>query len=219
MKAYVRAPYSEDCLQELRQMFDEVVYEPWTATGERYYEDEMLENLRRVQPDVLITELDRVTEKVLSGYDGLRVIGDCRGTPANLDVEACTRHGVPILCTPGRNTQAVAEMVVGLILTVMRKTIPATQWVKDGKWVTGTTPYYLWMGNELHPVRLLPPGKKERRQHRRLTPHSPAGAGLPALPRSRSGSRRLFQRADHGFHHIPSSHRERWARRSGFRSS
>ena len=149
MKAYVRAPYSEDCLQELRQMFDEVVYEPWTATGERYYEDEMLENLRRVQPDVLITELDRVTEKVLSGYDGLRVIGDCRGTPANLDVEACTRHGVPILCTPGRNTQAVAEMVVGLILTVMRKTIPATQWVKDGKWVTGTTPYYLWMGNEL----------------------------------------------------------------------
>ena len=101
MKAYVRAPYSEDCLQELRQMFDEVVYEPWTATGERYYEDEMLENLRRVQPDVLITELDRVTEKVLSGYDGLRVIGDCRGTPANLDVEACTRHGVPILCTPG----------------------------------------------------------------------------------------------------------------------
>ena len=40
-------------------------------------------------------------------------------------------------------------MVVGLILTVMRKTIPATQWVKDGKWVTGTTPYYLWMGNEL----------------------------------------------------------------------
>lgn len=79
MKAYVRAPYSEDCLQELRQMFDEVVYEPWTATGERYYEDEMLENLRRVQPDVLITELDRVTEKVLSGYDGLRVIGDCRG--------------------------------------------------------------------------------------------------------------------------------------------
>lgn len=149
MKAYVRAPYSEDCLQELRQMFDEVVYEPWTDTGERYYEDEMLENLRRVQPDVLITELDRVTEKVLSVYDGLRVIGDCRGTPANLDVEACTRHGVPILCTPGRNTQAVAEMVVGLILTVMRKTIPATQWVKDGKWVTGTTPYYLWMGNEL----------------------------------------------------------------------
>lgn len=129
-------------LPELKEIFDEVVYEPWTATGQRYYEDEMLEHLLQVQPDALITELDRVTEKVLAGYDRLKFIGDCRGTPANLQVDACTKAGVPILCTPGRNTQAVAEMVVGLILTMYRKTIPAIQWVKDGKWVQGTTPYY-----------------------------------------------------------------------------
>ena len=48
-------------------MFDEVVYEPWTSNGERLYEDEMLENLLRVQLDVLITELDRITPKVLNG--------------------------------------------------------------------------------------------------------------------------------------------------------
>ena len=149
MKVYVRAPYEEKCLEELKQVFDEVVYEPWTDTGLRYYEDEMLENLQRVQPDALITELDRVTEKVLENYKKLQFIGDCRGTPANLQVDACTKAGVPILCTPGRNTQAVAEMVVGLILTMYRKTIPSIQWVKDGKWVQGTTPYYLWMGNEL----------------------------------------------------------------------
>lgn len=100
MKVYVRAPYAEDCLRELGELFDEVIYEPWTETGERYYEDEMLENLLRVQPDALITELDRVTEKVLAGYKKLKFIGDCRGTPANLQVDACTRSGVPILCTP-----------------------------------------------------------------------------------------------------------------------
>lgn len=149
MKVYVRAPYEERCLEELGQLFDEVVYEPWTSNGQRFYEDEMLENLLRVQPDALITELDRVTKKVLDGYQKLRFIGDCRGTPANLEVDACTAAGVPILCTPGRNTQAVAEMVVGLILTAFRKTIPAVQWVKDGGWVPGTTPYYLWMGHEL----------------------------------------------------------------------
>ena len=149
MKVYVRAPFSEPCLKELHKMFDEVVYEPWTTTGKRYYEDEMLENLLKVQPDALITELDRVTPKVLEGYKKLKFIGDCRATPANLDVEACTKAGVPILCTPGRNTQAVAEMVVGLILAYYRKTLPAVQWAKDGKWVEGTTPYYLWMGNEL----------------------------------------------------------------------
>ena len=66
-KVYVRAPYPQRCLEELGTMFDEVVYEPWTSNGERFYEDEMLENLLRVQPDVLITELDRLTPKVLNG--------------------------------------------------------------------------------------------------------------------------------------------------------
>lgn len=149
MKIYVRAPFSQSCLDELKTMFSEVVYQPWSDTGLRYYEDEMLENLLKVQPDALITELDRITPKVLAGYDKLQFIGDCRGAPANLDVDACTAAGVPILCTPGRNTQAVAELVVGLLLEFMRKVIPATQWVKDGNWVAGTTPYYLWMGNEL----------------------------------------------------------------------
>lgn len=149
MKVYVRAPYPENRLTELRAMFDEVLYEPWTETGERYYEDEMLENLLRVQPDVLITELDRVTEKVLAGYKGLKVIGDCRATPANLDTAACTKAGVPVLCTPGRNNQAVAEMVVAFIIMHMRHGLESIQWIKDGGWVQGTTPYFLWMGHEL----------------------------------------------------------------------
>ena len=182
MKVYVRAPYPEKRLAELKELFEEVVYEPWTETGERYYEDEMLENLKRVEPDALITELDRVTEKVLNGYGKLRFIGDCRAAPANIDTDACTAHGVPVLCTPGRNNQAVAELVVGLIImqliashpmagretssvehaaevnfapanfiiTPTEKNTPeAIQWAKDGKWVEGTTPYYLWMGHEL----------------------------------------------------------------------
>ena len=94
MKVYVRAPYPENRLDELKELFDEVLYEPWNDTGERYYEDEMLEHLLKEQPDVLITELDRVTEKVLNGYKGLKLIGDCRATPANLDISACTKAGV-----------------------------------------------------------------------------------------------------------------------------
>ena len=149
MKVYVRAPYPENRLAELRELFDEVLYEPWTETGERYYEDEMLAHLLKEQPDVLITELDRITPKVLAGYNGLKVIGDCRATPANLDTAAGTAAGVPVLCTPGLNNQAVAEMVVALMIMHMRHGLESIQWVKDGGWVQGTTPYFLWMGHEL----------------------------------------------------------------------
>lgn len=149
MKLLIRAPFIESEIEKLKKYFDDIVYDPWTKTGERYYEDEMLAVLQREQPDALITELDRVTEKVLAGYNKLQFIGDCRANPANIDVEACTKAGVPILCTPARNAQAVAEMLVGLLVSYMRNIVPAVEWVKDGSWKEGTTPYYLWMGNEL----------------------------------------------------------------------
>lgn len=148
MKLLIRAPFIESERKRLEAYFDEIVYAPWTTTGERYYEDEMLEVLKKEQPDALITELDRVTEKVLNGYDKLIFIGDCRANPANIDVEACKKANVPVLCTPARNAQAVAEMLSGLLVSYMRNLVPAVQWIKDGKWVEGTTPYYTWMGNE-----------------------------------------------------------------------
>ena len=150
MKVYVRAPYEASCLEELKTLFDEVVYEPWNATGERYYEDEMLAHLLEVRPDVLITELDRVSEKVLAGYDGLKAIGDCRAMPANVDIPACTARKIPVMVTPARNKHAVAELVVSLIVAYERNLIPAVEWAREGKWVRGTTPYYLWMGHELY---------------------------------------------------------------------
>lgn len=150
MKLLIRAPFTDKKIKELKVYFDEIIYDPWTRTGERYYEDEMLEVLQKIKPDAIITELDRITEKVLNGYDKLQFIGDCRANPANLDVEACTKAGVPIMCTPARNAQAVAEMLVGLLINFMRNVLPSVEWIKKGEWKEGTTPYYLWMGHELH---------------------------------------------------------------------
>lgn len=149
MKLLIRAPFTEKKIEDLKMYFDEIIYDPWTKTGERYYEDEMLGVLQEIKPDALITELDRVTKKVLSGYNKLQFIGDCRANPANLDVDACTKAGIPVLCTPARNAQAVAEMLVGLLLNYMRNILPSVEWIKKGGWKEGTTPYYLWMGHEL----------------------------------------------------------------------
>ncbi len=149
MKVYVRAPMLKEDLKQLKNLFGEVVYDPWTTTGERFYEDEMLEALLKIEPDILITELDKVTRKVIEGYPKLKAIGDCRANPANIEVDVCTQYKIPILCTPARNAQAVAEMLVGLLIMFMRNVIPSVEWVNDGKWVEGTTPYFTWMGNEL----------------------------------------------------------------------
>ncbi len=150
MKVYVRAPYSKKALEELENLFEEVVYEPWTDRGERYYEDELLEKLQEIKPDILITELDRVTQKVLENYKDLKVIGDCRANPANIDVKACTENKVPVLCTPARNAQGVAEYLIGILLYYYRNLGDSIKWVQDKEWKEGTTPYFLWRGNEIY---------------------------------------------------------------------
>lgn len=150
MKLLVRAPILEKDLEKLKKYFSEVIYDPWTLTGVRYYEDEMIDVLIREQPDGIITELDEITEKVLENYKGLKFIGDCRATPENISVKSCTDNSIPLFCTPGRNAQAVAEMWLSTLIAYMRNLVPSIKWMQENKWVEGTTPYYLFRGNELY---------------------------------------------------------------------
>lgn len=148
-KLLVRAPINEENLKKLEAFFEEIEYWPWNDTGKRLNEDEMIEVLDEKKPDAIITELDVISEKVLESYPNLKFIGDCRSTPENIDVEACNKRGIPILCTPARNANAVAELWVSTLIAFERNLVKSVNWVKDGEWVKGTTPYYLFMGNEI----------------------------------------------------------------------
>lgn len=150
MKLYIRSEIVEKERKELENMFDEVVYDPWTTNGKRFYSDEMAEKMEEVNPDVLITELDQITDEVLDHSKNLKLIVDCRSTPENVDMDAVNKHDIPLIHTPARNAEAVAEMLVGLLVTYSRQVIQANKWVRDGEWKPGTTPYYIWKGHELY---------------------------------------------------------------------
>lgn len=153
-KLLVRAPMRDADLAKLKGFFKTIIYKPWTETGERFYENEMIECLLCEQPDALITELDVINEKVLAKYSKLKFIGDCRATPENIDVEACNKRRIPILCTPARNANAVAEMWLSCLIAFERNMVDSVNWVREKNWVKGTTPYYLWMGNEISRTKI-----------------------------------------------------------------
>lgn len=52
----------------------------------------------------------------------------------NIDLEYAKAHGITVTNSKGGNTNAVAEMVVALMLTVVRNLVPANARVKDGQW-------------------------------------------------------------------------------------
>src|SRR3546814_709761 len=150
MKILVTAPYHENGLQELKEGLGEIVYRPWKPHGRAYNEEELIHLLDKTGAEALITEHDQVTRKVIESFPKLRFIGVCRGTPSNVSLEAAAERDIPVFNTPARNAQAVAEMFIANVITLMRNTLAARDWLNNGEWEAGAhTSYLEFKGNEL----------------------------------------------------------------------
>jgi len=137
----VTAPLRGDGFAKLRQLAD-VVYDPWIdQTPLRIYTAEQLaERASAENADVLVVESDSVGGPV---FDlPLRAVASTRGDPNNVDIAGATNAGIPVLYTPGRNADAVAEMTVALLLATTRHLLTADADVRAGQaFRDGTIPY------------------------------------------------------------------------------
>lgn len=150
MRILVTAPYHEKGREELTRLFGEVVYRPWKSHGRGYKPDELIGLLAESKAGALITEHDEVTAEVIEAHPELKFIGVCRGTPSNVAVPVATKLGIPVFNTPARNAQAVAELFIANIITLMRHTLNSIQWLESGQWGVGAhTSYLQFKGNEL----------------------------------------------------------------------
>jgi D-3-phosphoglycerate dehydrogenase / 2-oxoglutarate reductase len=76
----------------------------------------------------------QVDEALLAQAPKLRVIGRAGVGVDNIDAPAATRQGIVVMNTPGANAVAVAELTVGLMLSLARKIPAATAGMHAGKW-------------------------------------------------------------------------------------
>ncbi len=122
MKAYITAEFSPEALEELKKILeDEIVYESWRETSNLYFKDEdLIQKIKEIGAEIFICEGDNVKKTVIENVD-LKIIGSTRGDPNNIDLETATAKRIPVLFAPNRNTVSVAELTVGLILSLARK--------------------------------------------------------------------------------------------------
>ncbi|MBO9593225.1 MAG: 2-hydroxyacid dehydrogenase [Niabella sp.] len=150
MNILITAPYNEAGRRELESCFGTVIYKVWKENGRAFNAEELNRLLDETQADALITEHDEVTEAVIRRHPQLKFIGVCRGTPSNVAVKTAAELGIEVFHTPARNAQAVAELFIANVITFLRKTLPAMEWLKQRNWQKGAHASYLqFKGNEL----------------------------------------------------------------------
>ena len=121
MKAFVTSDFSPESLAELKKVLqDEVIYESWRDTGNLYFDaEDLVKKIKEIGADILICEGDNVKKAVIDNVD-LKIICSTRDDPNNVAIKSANAKSIPVLFAPKRNTPAVAELTVSLILSLAR---------------------------------------------------------------------------------------------------
>jgi D-3-phosphoglycerate dehydrogenase len=130
-RALALAPLRGPGAEQLNQLAD-VIYDSWLDHSPAclYQPDQLATRLRDEKATILITEADQVSGPVLELP--LILVAVTRGEPANVDLAAATRRGIPVLHTPGRNADAAAELAVALLFAVGRHIVVADREMRSG---------------------------------------------------------------------------------------
>lgn len=149
MRLLSLAPLRGPGLEALAALGDLEV-DPWSGyvPVKLHSADELIARTDGV--DVLIVEADHVPGSLFEARPAIRIVASCRADPVNIDIEAATRAGIPVVHAPGRNAEAVADLTVGLMYTLLRGIVRADDDVRASRWIDeGRIAYQRYRGREL----------------------------------------------------------------------
>jgi D-3-phosphoglycerate dehydrogenase / 2-oxoglutarate reductase len=89
--------------------------------------------------DVLVVHGAPVTDAVLDAAPDLRLVCCARGGPVNVDVNAATERGIPVVTTPGKNAEAVADLTLAFLIMLARGLPRAQRHLLEGGRLGGST--------------------------------------------------------------------------------
>lgn len=114
----------------LSQYADEIVFNPY---GRPIKEEEFKSLLSGV--DGIIAGLDYYTAGVISSFpESVKVISRYGIGYDRVDLKAAGEKGIAVTVTPGTNNESVADLTMGLILSVARKIPMLNNKVRSGEW-------------------------------------------------------------------------------------
>lgn len=110
-------PFAKVAIDGIRQVTEQAGYE--LVLLEKYASKEaLLQTVADV--DAMIVRSDIIDADVFEAAKQLRIVVRAGAGYDNINLEAATRYGVCVMNTPGQNSNAVAELVFGLLVYAVR---------------------------------------------------------------------------------------------------
>ena len=106
----------------------------------------------REKQGVMCALTDRIDAELIAASPALKAVCNIAVGYNNIDVPACTRHGIMVTNTPGVLDETTADLVWALLLATARRLTEAEAYLRNGEW----TGWYLkqLLGSDVHHATL-----------------------------------------------------------------
>jgi D-3-phosphoglycerate dehydrogenase / 2-oxoglutarate reductase len=110
-------PFAPVALNQIKDITEKAGYQ--FTTLEKYQDKSELFNAV-ADVDGLIIRSDKITAEVIEAANNLKIVVRAGAGFDNVDLEAATSKSVVVMNTPGQNSNAVAELAVGMMIYMAR---------------------------------------------------------------------------------------------------
>jgi len=128
VKVLICDPIDNEGIEKLRQVGFEVDYNSTISKDQ-------LKNTISNYDALIVRSRTKVTKEIIEAGEKLKAIGRAGVGLDNIDVETAKERGITVLNTPEVPADAVAELTIGLILSLARSIPLADRSLKEGKWI------------------------------------------------------------------------------------
>ncbi len=110
-------PFAAKAVSGIKEVSEKAGYK--LSLLEKYTEKKQLLDAIK-SADALIVRSDKITEEIINNAPKLKVIVRAGAGYDNIDLEAASKKSVVVMNTPGQNSNAVAELTIGMMIFLAR---------------------------------------------------------------------------------------------------
>ncbi len=128
MRVLIADKFSSRGRQTLDVLAREVVYKPELTA------DDLPAAVAELNADILVVRSTKVTSDCLGASECLALVIRAGAGFNTIDLATASRRGIFVANCPGKNAIAVAELTMGLVLSLDRRIVDATAELRAGLW-------------------------------------------------------------------------------------